>query len=335
MFNNNIQKNIFATFVFTFVLLVHVDLTIADQCPEYSSAAAGSSGHTNCTCNAGSTQRDAGICMRCMPGTYKNATGSTPCAVCPANSNSSEGSTSNTACQCNPGFTGFNGGTCTQCDAGKFKIGTGEAVCTNCSSGQYSTTIGATSDVCQGCQVNSNSPSSSDEHTDCICNAGFTGADGGHCPECAAGKFKNETGDSACTECLQGQYSTVIAATSDVCQGCQVDSISPSSSDEHTDCICNAGFTGDDGGNCSECAAGKFKYEIGDNPCTECLEGQYSTAISATSDVCQGCQANSNSPSSSDEHTDCICNAGFTGDDGANCSECAAGKFKYETGDNP
>ena len=55
----------------------------------------------------------------------------------------------------------------------KYKIKTGSDACTDCGSGKYSTTVGATSDVCQACPANSNAPEGSNEDTDCECDAGY------------------------------------------------------------------------------------------------------------------------------------------------------------------
>ena len=303
-------------------------------CPSDSNAPAASTEQFHCTCNTGFVGADGGICTMCIPGTYKNTTGSTACDACPANSNSSKGSTSNTNCQCNPGFTGLNGGSCTQCVAGKFKIEPGDAPCSMCSVGQYSTLVGAASDVCIACTANSDAPEASDEQTDCICNAGSTGIDGGVCSECVAGKYKIATGDALCTNCAAGQYSTSIGATYNTCQECTANTNAPEASDEQTDCICNAGLTGPNGGICTLCIAGKFKIATGDAPCSNCNVGYYSTAVGSAFDVCQECTVNSNAPPGSDERTDCICNAGSTGMDGDLCFECAAGTFKIVTGDD-
>jgi len=84
--------------------------------------------------------------------------------------------------QCDAGTYKIGDGPCIECEAGKFKNASGDAACSNCSSGQYSTEVGATSNVCQDCPLNSHSPEASDN---CTCSAGWIGPVGGPCsPEC-------------------------------------------------------------------------------------------------------------------------------------------------------
>jgi len=174
----------------------------------------------------------------------------------------------------------------------------------------------ATSDACHECPTNSNAPEASDEEVDCTCNAGSTGPDGGNCTQCEAGKYKVASGDAACTICSAGQYLTAVGATSNVCHERPTNSNAPEASDEEVDCTCNAGSMGLDGGNCTQCEAGKYKVASGDAACTNCSAGQYSEAVGATSDVCLVCTTNSNAPEESDEEVDCTCNAGSSGLDG-------------------
>ena len=61
--------------------------------------------------------------------------------------------------------------------------------------------FGAGTGYSGSCPANSNSPAGSDALTDCTCNAGFTGPDGGPCSQCAAGKYKSMTGSEACSSC--------------------------------------------------------------------------------------------------------------------------------------
>jgi len=137
----------------------------------------------------------------CGANTYRE----TPdvCTLCPTNSNSPVGSTIVTACVCDAGSTGPDGGACTQCVAGKYKSVTGNATCTNCLAGEYSTTVGATSNMCSVCGANSNSPVGSAEIAACQCNAWYTGANGGTCTHCPAGKnTAGRRGQDECVDCL-------------------------------------------------------------------------------------------------------------------------------------
>ena len=147
-----------------------------------------------------------------------------------------------------------------------------------CVNGKYK--ISAGPDVCQTCPANSNAPAASDEPTDCLCKAGATGADGGPCSLCVAGKYKEVTGDASCTDCLEGEYSTTVGATSDVCQTCPANSNAPAASDEPTDCLCNDGTTGLDGGPCTPiCGLSSFDGNWNVNPdSSTCTSGFYISA---------------------------------------------------------
>jgi len=81
--------------------------------------------------------------------------------------------------ECAPGWTG-PAGSCTQCPAGKFKAHIGTADCTNCTAGTYGSSPGSA--TCASCPTHSTTAEEgSDELTDCKCNAGFWGLDGGAC----------------------------------------------------------------------------------------------------------------------------------------------------------
>ena len=79
--------------------------------------------------------------------------------------------------------------------------------------------------------------------------------------------------------------------------------------------------------------AGKYKIASGNVTCSNCLAGQYSTAVGATyPDVCQECPSNSDGPEASDEEVDCTCQAGFSGPGGGLCTECVAGTYTATRG---
>ena len=170
---------------------------------------------------------------------------------------------------------------------------------------------------CDACPELSSSPAGSDAVSDCTCNAGASGTDGGPCLPCAAGKYKSDTG-------------------SDACISCPANTNAPAGSDAESDCIlntCNAGLTSDGNGGCAACAAGTYKAGSGNEACTDCGAGKYSAASGATADsTCSACTADSDAPAGSDDASDCFCNAGFFGPDGGPCSSCAAGKYKSMTG---
>jgi hypothetical protein len=66
---------------------------------------------------------------------------------------------------------------------------------------------------------------------------------------------------------------------------------------------------------------------------TACSAGFYLFGETQGSEECKQCPTYSNSPAASEELTDCKCNAGYSGPNGATCVVCAAGKYKNTVGD--
>ena len=164
-----------------------------------------------------------------------------------------------------------------------------------------------------------------------VCNAGYTGPDGGTCVACTAGKYKTTTGSVACTNCAAGTYSGMVAATT--CLTCPGNSTSPSTSSALAACKCNLGYTGSDGGTCTACAAGSFKNIVGSFACTLCPASTYSSVAGASSPtVCVNCAAGTYSTTAgASSSTVCVnCAAGtYSGVAGAtlaaNCIACPVG----------
>ena len=170
---------------------------------------------------------------------------------------------------CSGGYTGNNGGVCTACVAGKYKDTVGSAECSDCPAGKYGDTVGSAE--CSDCPSSDfTSAVGSDDVTDCECNAGYTGPDGVSCTACVAGKFKPSEGPAPCIQCTAGKASAALAAvgmsTCVDCAGdtysnnrmtdclpCVAHSSSARRSGNNTDCKCNAGFSGPDGGSCTAC----------------------------------------------------------------------------------
>jgi hypothetical protein len=273
-------------------------------------------------------------CLPCPANTWSGDL-TESCQQCPSNSNSPVATTFIESCTCNPGAEGLNGHTCVLCTTGKYKISNGTALCQDCAEGKYSGSVGAAlASTCLACPDNSLSIAASSLITACVCNAGYTGANGGECAPCAAGKYKTVPGTAACTDCASGLYSTAVAAdNSNVCLQCVSNSNSVAGSDAITRCLCNMGWVGSNGGPCEACVAGKYKDVIGSAACTNCSANQYATALAATSSsVCQLCLVNSNSPAGSNAVTKCLCNPGWFGADGFACTACLSGKFKILSG---
>merc|ERR1711871_644057 len=92
---------------------------------------------------------------------------------------------------------------CVSCSAGQFKTSPGAQPCDNCSAGEY--VLDASSGPCTTCPAHSNTHFASGRAgtlaSDCKCNNGYTGVDGSACTACVPGKYKNESGSAACTDC--------------------------------------------------------------------------------------------------------------------------------------
>ena len=282
------------------------------------------------TIEASSSEDNCEIC----PASTFSASGVASCTSCQANSQLPARSSISLSCICNAGYTGENGQTCSACSAGKYKIATGSSLCISCLAGTFSVDLAASaSETCQTCTSNSHSPQASDSHTDCICNAGSTGSDGGACVECAADKYKVATGDMACINCLAGEYSTVVGAVANECNVCPEKSHSPEASNLLTKCTCNAGATGSDGTICEHCDAGKYKTLPGNAVCDSCESGTFSVVVGASAvSVCQACTPNSDAPLASENALDCLCDMGFIKKLNL-CEKTLANTFKSSAGD--
>ena len=142
---------------------------------------------------------------------------------------------------------------------------------------------------------------------DCTCNVGFVG---GQCTECMSGKYKTALGNAVCTSCGETNTSTAAGATNtSTCAACPANSNSLAESSNATACRCNAGWTGPNGGLCTQCGAGKFKALVGSVQCADCFAGKYSASEQAT--ACTDCSAGKYS-------------AAFRAAHSSTCAECPA-----------
>ena len=215
------------------------NVSTCQSCPIHTQSQVGSTTLSSCVCNFGYTGPDGGTCNACPAGKYKTVTGTlacedcdintystaigetvvSNCQRCPIHAQSPAGSTTLSSCVCNVGYIGPDGGTCNACVAGKYKTVTGNVECTNCRANTYSLATGATTiDTCQPCSPNSQSVVGSPSPTSCVCNLGFTGADGGTCNLCAMGTFKSTTGSSDCLACARGKFGDSLGASA--CTSC-------------------------------------------------------------------------------------------------------------------
>jgi hypothetical protein len=242
------------------------------------------------------------------------------------------------------GFKGYNGNSAAGFDASWNVQSTSTCVC---EVGTYSTAVG--SSTCINCPSNSISPAGSAALTNCICNAGSSGPNGGICTVCVEGKYKSSAGSVPCTNCGTGKYSTAVGAslctscgggTYSAATGASVSSTCIACNAGDSVCACDAGLHWK-GSICQTCLAGKFKTSIGSDACTDCGTGTYFTSTGATvctscgagtysaavgASACSDCPSNSNSPAGSVSLTSCTCNIGSSGHAGDTCTVCVAGK---------
>ena len=327
----------------------------------------GSNGSTCIACPRGAFKPSVGdaTCSLCPTDTYQPALARTAiadCLGCPDFSLSLQASDELTDCQCKSGYFGANGSTCSECYAGKFKPLKGPQDCDLCPNGTYSGVFAATSDgVCNACQANSLSWAGSTVLTDCHCNSGFFTENFGkptvYCRTCGNGTYNTQLNATACSKCAAGLYSTAIGAkTGEVCLKCmsgfsgegyaQCDACPPHATAEIassflTDCKCNPGYTGPDGGTCEECVTGKFKPYNGSSECSNCPLHTYLPYTGASLETeCLDCYDNSITlQTGSVAVQDCKCSVGYTstvsGVDGNECEACTQGKYKNTTGHYP
>ncbi|KAJ1481775.1 hypothetical protein T484DRAFT_1806263, partial [Baffinella frigidus] len=183
----------------------------------------------------------------------------------------------------------------------------GSSSCTKCKAGTYSQTLAASdAATCLTCPAFSFSLEASSSRLQCLCDAGYTGPDGGPCAICAPGSYKEGAGMFPCTSCPAATYSGLTGALFLAnCTACPADSSSLAGSNDETDCVCKPGFSGPLGGPCAICEAGSW-----------CKAG--STYF---------CPLNSFAPTGSGAQSDCACVAGYFGLNGGVCKPCLADTY--------
>ena len=166
-------------------------------------------------------------------------------------------------------------GCAVHCRPGYYSAAPYPTVCNDCPVNTYSDSW-LTGPSCTACPPWSSSPIQSNNRTNCTCNKGYTGADGGPCFECDPGTFKAQSGSAACQECAAGSYHSMSAqwqvcnvcaagkysagTGASVCNHCPLNSFtSGTGSIRKDDCFCNSGYFGSQGTNCSACAAGRYQ----------------------------------------------------------------------------
>jgi hypothetical protein len=229
---------------------------------------------------------------------------------------------------------------CSKCAAGTFNDRLNQETCSKCTAGKFSEVDTATSAEtckvcpvgfsadgqaqCDACPANSETlePGAADVQK-CKCNAGYTGADGSTCVHCGPGKYKEEKGAAACTNCRADTYSPEVANEFESdCNGCDPNAQAPEGSDSRDDCKCKVGWTskiaGLDGEMCVECSAGKFKDEIGHAECTKCDKNTFQPYLAKFAKYhCEPCFPDSESDEGSVSLEDCRCVGGYERTSGA------------------
>ena len=259
---------------------------------------------TTCTCNARFSGPNGGICTACVAGKYKGVTGSAVCADCLNGSWAAVGASSCTTCLAGS-WAAVGASSCTACLAGSWAA-VGVSSCTTCLAGSWAA-VGAAS--CTTCLAGSSAAVGAASCTACLAGS-WAAVGAASCTTCLAGSSA-AVGAASCRDCLAGSWAAVGAAS---CTACPVNSgASCRACLASSNCTCNIGFFGPDGGNCISCAPGTYKNATG-------------------SDACTSCPAHTTSPNSSSVVTACVCNPGFYGPNGITCTPCHTAMYKSTTG---
>jgi len=341
-----------------------------EDCPRHSHSPPGSTLSSNCTCNAGYSGVDGGICTTCAAAKYRagnfrtnwvHTCGSdrrSACALtqCTASSNAlaagwiDETNNTNTCTatqrEHNPWWS---------VDLGKPRMITGVR-------------LRGRSDCCMPLTKNvriyvGNHNTAAERFVSnslCVFDQSQFDSDGG-------------ARDIQCGVAILGQYVYItldfeeadvfsiyeIEAWASECTECPPFSQSVRGGTQASDCRCNAGYTATPEGLCTACEIGKAKKDVGPAPCTpcplasyaatmsstdcqECSSGKYSlvTSLGSISDaICQDCHAGTwSGVQRSTTRSNCIlCEDGkynsLTGSTSSDaCLKCAPGKYHNDTG---
>ena len=164
-------------------------------------------------------------CYLCDAGFFNAQLGSTQCTPCEsADTSSTPGSARCDVClvtgegwdeasgtceriPCEPGsFLSQDSGACELCDAGKYNGDIEADECADCARGKYSSAVGAVSDVCQECLIDTKSYDlgATSIDTCVLCqNNKVSVAGSAWCSNCDYGKYKH---DYVCMQCVVGHF---------------------------------------------------------------------------------------------------------------------------------
>jgi len=150
---------------------------------------------------------------------------------------------------------------------------------------------------------------------------------------CATGKYKIDSGNGICTNCMSNQYSVQVGATTNTCQNCPENTIPRSDS---ALCICKAGWTvPNEGGPYVQCAVGKYKVEAGNSACVHCIAGKYSSGTGVQfENKCLECGVGKSTQGLDAQTTcvDCIVDKYAVMFASAECAPCIPGTYNKNVG---
>jgi hypothetical protein len=285
------------------------------KCPANSLAAVAFADKiSECVCNPGYL-READACTLGQPPAWYFYGNRSACVH--TRETVAQGASGHKDCVCVPGFAGLPSAeakSCVACPADTY-------------TDQYN------SSECMSCpEHSSHKQTQRSSVTSCECDPGYTGHDGGPCVACAAGKFKDEAGNSECRSCIANTYSLAAARK---CVACHEQASSVIGSPSSDSCLCNAGFE-PNAGSCRACAEGSFKNTSANEQCRPCLNNTFSSLRGAT--ACIPCSVSSIHSSATPlvGGLRCECNAGYTQHDLSsitpNCSVCPPNTFQSSKG---
>ena len=261
------------------------------ECPEHSLAAvAFADSISECVCNAGYV-RENDKCNLGQPPAWFLYGNASFCVH--TRETIVMGASSHADCVCVPGFAGLpidKPQNCLPCPSNSFANQYNSSECVHCP------------------EHSSHNKTQQSSVKACLCNAGFSGPDGGPCVACAAGKYKSSVGDASCQNCSVNTYSLAAAAQ---CMVCHEQSSSVVGSPSVDFCKCNAGFEPSSTG-CSKCQKGSYKDTLANDACKHCIDNTFASEEGAT--ACTQCNVTSafSSAKPSEAGEVCECNAGYT-----------------------
>ena len=212
-------------------------------------------GETVCQCLPGHNgTADDAACDACAVGTYKTERGIGNCTACPADrSTHAVGAVLLDECLCGPWLVA--------------NASAGDSSCVACPANTFKGGLGDSTGNCTACPAHTVSSAESDAATDCVCQRGYTGADGGACTACSRDTYKDATGSAECTPCPDNSMTLDDASTG------------------VGDCVCKPGYTGN-GTACVACAEATFKAKHGPAACDACPAHMHAPAASVMGAAC-------------------------------------------------